>query len=220
MIIRELTAAGIDGPADTRPERLRSNALLRITVDTREAPERKAFHDILPELLRDKYPGMLAILGEPGYTPPQTVRFSFRPGINVPAYAAGGHIVLSKEWFARRPGDLGCLIHELAHRVQSYPAYDPSWLVEGIADYVRYKADIDDGWGIPEGYRDGHSYTSGYGVTTAFLVYAEKKSGRADLVPALNRALRARTYSEDVFKELAGNDPASLWEEYKADTAR
>jgi len=188
---------------------------LRVEVDTRDAPDMAAFHESLPKLLHEHYPTIVELVGDDGRDLPTSVRFSFRPGIKVPAYASRG-IVMSSDWFAKHPRDLGCAIHELTHVVQRYPGFlgKPGWLVEGIADYVRHRVGLDEGWRIPSGYREGHHYTKGYGIAAAFLVFAEKKVG-PELVPKLNQSLRDKSYKPEIWKALTGKDLDALWEEYK-----
>ena len=74
------------------------------------------------------------------------------------AYTAGDHIGLNPGWLVEHPNDIDCMTHELIHAAQGYPHYDPSWLVEGIADYGRdlfgqYNEDA--GWHLPRHYRGG-----------------------------------------------------------------
>ncbi len=193
---------------------------LAVTVDTRDAPDLKAFHQTIPEVLRKHYPAMLSILWAEGDPLPSEVRFQVRPGIDNPAHASGNRIVLSAEWFARNPGDLGCLVHEMSHLVQRYPGFagKPGWLVEGIADYVRYRAKADDRWTIPQSYREGTSYQNGYGIAAAFLAYLGRHHGDG-LVAELNRALKSATYTDQLFQDLTGKSLDDLWEEYKQRSA-
>jgi hypothetical protein len=52
---------------------------------------------------------------------------------------ANGQIVISSTHLKDYPIVTGVLTHEMMHIVQSYPDGQPGWLVEGIADYVRWK---------------------------------------------------------------------------------
>ena len=184
------------------------------SVDTRDAVDLVDFHATLPGVLREHYPKIVDIVGVEGAALPDKIRFSFRPGIKVPAYAGRG-IVMSADWFRKRPGDLGCAIHELAHIVQRYPNFQgkPGWLVEGIADYVRHKVGLDDGWRIPQKYRESFRYTSGYGVTAAFLVFVETHHDR-DLVATMNRALKAKSYTPELWQTCTGKPLDELWQDF------
>jgi hypothetical protein len=190
---------------------------LTVTVDTRDAPELGDLRTTIPDVLRKHYPDMLSVLAVEGRPVPTKVGFSVRHGIDNPAFASGGRIVLSAEWFTSHPDDLGCFVHEMVHLIQRYPGSrgTPGWLVEGIADYVRYKVGADTRWHIPKSYREGSSYTNGYGVTAAFLVYIERTHD-PDLVKKLNRALAEGTYKGDLFRDYTGKTVDELWADYKA----
>lgn len=55
-----------------------------------------------------------------------------------PGVTLGRAVTLSAPYLQRMPEDAGMVLHEFTHVVQGYPGgTTPSWLVEGIADYVR-----------------------------------------------------------------------------------
>ena len=55
-----------------------------------------------------------------------------------PGVTLGRAVTLSAPYMQRMPEDAGMILHEFTHVVQGYPGgTTPSWLVEGIADYVR-----------------------------------------------------------------------------------
>ncbi len=197
----------------TWPER---DIRLTLEVDTRDAVDLAEFHEVLPELLQAEYPKIVDIIGTDDSPLPESVRFSFRPGIDVPAYAGRG-IVMSADWFSKNANDLGCALHELTHIVQQYPGFEgkPGWLVEGIADYVRHKIGLDDGWTIPGAYRDGWSYTNGYGVTAAFLVFVEQEYDE-DLVVTMNQSLKDKSYKPDLWKTRTEKTVDELWDDFAA----
>ena len=91
----------------------------------------------------------------------------------------------------------------------------PGWLVEGVADYARHSASVGDGWRIPDAYREGTSYTNGYGITAAFLVYLEERYDPS-LVRKLHLALKDSTYKASLFEGLCGKRLDDLWAEYAA----
>lgn len=189
---------------------------LTVTMDTRDAPEMAAFHEIMPEVLREYYPKMIEILDAWDLPLRDSVRLTMRPGIDYPAYASGPGITFSSDWFAAHPEDLGCIIHEMTHIVQSFVGPNqPGWLVEGLADYVRHKTAIDTaGWKLPDGYKEGQHYTNGYGVVSAFLLYVEGKYD-PDMAKKCHRAMKTQTYSSDLWVECTGKTVDELWEEYK-----
>ncbi|MBA0791647.1 hypothetical protein Gohar_016215 [Gossypium harknessii] len=83
-------------------------------------------------------------------------------------------------------------------------------LTEGIADFVRLKADY-----VPGGWRgpgDGEHWYDGYAVTAYFLDYCEGlKSG---FVAELNAKLKDG-YSPDFFFQILGKTVDQLWTDYK-----
>jgi len=54
----------------------------------------------------------------------------------------GPRIEVSARYALAHPDDVGLIVHEMVHVVQNYKHYNdteaPGWLVEGIADYVRW----------------------------------------------------------------------------------
>jgi hypothetical protein len=212
-VVRDLDLLQDGGDAWAAPvDRWEHNGVLCVVMDVRDAPElSEVGHEISDALMR-VYPLMLQELGVEAEDAPRFVRFSFRPDVGVPAYASGDTIVLSRDWFRDHPDDLGVGVHEMAHVIQAYPVYDPSWLVEGIADYVRHRAAVDQRWQIP-GYRAGQSYRDGYGVTAGFLVYVSE-TYEPTLVARLNTALRRDEYRDALFSEITGRTLQELWSEY------
>jgi hypothetical protein len=95
--------------------------------------------------------------------------------------------------------------------VQSYPKYDPVWLVEGVADYIRYHVMEPDK--APKFDVRKARYTDGYGTTAAFLAWAEKTYDK-DLITKLNAALRETKYKEELWKESTGKTLDELWKEF------
>jgi hypothetical protein len=134
------------------------------------------------------------------------------------------------------------VIHELAHINQEYgnfhirhdrllapirplrikmsQEYRMNWLVDGIADYVRF-AYFEKKLGIDEkeftrlrfkGYRKG------YGITAAFLLWLEFTKDN-DIVRKLDEKLEQRRYTSRIFKRNCGASLDHLWEEFCQDVA-
>ena len=56
-----------------------------------------------------------------------------------PGVTLGRAITVSEPHLRAHPDDAGMFVHELTHVVQAYPAgKTPTWLTEGITDYLRY----------------------------------------------------------------------------------
>lgn len=104
------------------------------------------------------------------------------------------------------------IVHEMVHVVQSYPTYDPVWLVEGIADYVRWF------FYEPVGKRPRPNPAKAtardsYQTTGAFLYWASCHYD-LDLVPKLSKAFQANTYKEDLFRQFTGRTLDQLNDEW------
>jgi hypothetical protein len=135
------------------------------------------------------------------------------------AYAAGGEVHFSSGYIAGIGGDaddveyeiIGVLVHEYTHVYQYNDG--PGWLIEGIADFVRYRAGF-----VPERNRGpGGNYDDAYQTTAFFLDWVDLE--HPGFGKALNRALDPTDgvgFSLDVFETLAGDDVEALWEAYQA----
>ena len=106
-------------------------------VDTNDAPDLKDWGNKAGTLCVEWFPKIAALLPSDGFTAPKEVTLYFDPQMKGVAHASGGKITISAAYVRQHPDDLGMVIHELTHVVQSYPAGGPGWLVEGIADYIR-----------------------------------------------------------------------------------
>ena len=145
---------------------------------------------------------------------------------DAPAWACDGKIFLNMKWAVSCPEEApGACIHEFAHVVQDYGPRDgradpyadtPGWLVEGIADWVRWfnyegKAGVNRANG--DAMRDPR-YDGAYGLTASFLDYLARKYKR-DLIVKLNKTCREGKYGESVWKELTGKGLKTLDMEWK-----
>jgi hypothetical protein len=135
------------------------------------------------------------------------------------AYASGGRIVGSVKYFKSRPDDVGAMVHETAHCVQLYRGRgNPGWLVEGVADYIRFFKYEGGRIGIrltPERAR----YDASYRMTAAFLAFVTEKH-EPQLVRKLNAAMRAGKYSPELWKELTGKTVEELGREWQKSLAK
>ncbi|HQU46327.1 MAG TPA: basic secretory protein-like protein, partial [Pirellulales bacterium] len=126
----------------------------------------------------------------------------------------GEHIVGSVKYFKEHPDDVGAMVHETVHVVQRYRGRrNPGWLVEGVADYVRFFKFEPGNLGRIDA-RRAH-YDRSYRVSAAFLAYLVETYDK-DLVRKLNRLLRAGEYRAEVFQELTGKTLDELDGEWRA----
>jgi hypothetical protein len=106
------------------------------------------------------------------------------------------------------------MVHETAHVVQNYRTRNnPGWLVEGIADYVRFFKYEPGKLGRISPNRA--RYNGSYRVTAAFLAYVADKYDK-ELVRKLNQTMREGEYKEEVWKTLTGKTVQELDEEWRA----
>jgi hypothetical protein len=111
-----------------------------VVIDVSDFPEGKAWAEAAKALVEEWYPLVTAMLATEDFRPPQEIKLIIKREIGPPAFASGGAITINGQWITRNPHDLGMVIHELVHVVQAYPRnrHNTGWLVEGIADYIRW----------------------------------------------------------------------------------
>ncbi|CAN0927012.1 hypothetical protein LINGRAHAP2_LOCUS35651 [Linum grandiflorum] len=134
------------------------------------------------------------------------------------AYTGGNEVYFSAEFIETYAGgDLkkeftGVLYREMAHVWQWNGAGKaPAGIVEGIAAYVRVKADLaPDYWVKPGG---GDRWDQGYDVAGRFVEYCE--GVRKGFVAEMNRKMKDG-YSEGYFSQvMGGKSVGQVWGEYK-----
>ncbi|MBW3622194.1 MAG: basic secretory family protein [Armatimonadetes bacterium] len=192
----------------------------KITLDVSDAPEVRPWALAAQKLAAQWYGHITQIMGTDNLKPQKEIKLIFKKGIGPPAYMSDGNITIKVEWIKEHPEDFGMVIHELVHVVQSYPrarpgASKPGWLVEGIADYIRW-------WRYePEVPRtpintERASYRDSYRTTAWFLAWITGKYNRS-LTSQLDRALREGTYTDELFPKLTGGKTLdALWTEFIA----
>lgn len=139
---------------------------------------------------------------------------------NVIAYTVNNEIHFGDNYIEGIEGDVkrdfnGVLYHEMTHVWQwngnGQGGQTAANLTEGIADFVRLKADY-----VPAGWSkagDGDFWSQGYSVTAWFLDYCNGL--RDGFVAELNKKMRDG-YSDDFFNQLLGKTVDQLWSDYKA----
>lgn len=175
-------------------------------------------------MLAEWYPKIVALLPSEGYTAPTHFKITLKPMDGV-AYTAGTDVTANSVWLKSEIGReaIGSLVHECVHVVQQY-GYDsgaPGWLVEGMADYVRWfkyepqshGADI--AW-MRHLRHFTPRYNASYRVSANFLNWVSEKYDQ-NLVTKLNAAIRDGTYSQDTWKTITGKSVQDLGAEWKKD---
>ena len=134
------------------------------------------------------------------------------------AEAGGGRIKGSVKYFKDHPADIGAMVHETTHCIQGYKARNlPGWLVEGVADYVRF-------WQYEPGKAgklapEKAQYDESYRTTAAFLAYVTEKHD-PKLVTKLNALMREVKYDAKAWKTLTGKDVEELNRDWKESLAK
>ncbi|MBL8059284.1 MAG: hypothetical protein JNK63_01045 [Chthonomonas sp.] len=201
-----------------------------IAVDTSAYPEGRDWGHDARRVAEKWFPIVTTLLATDGrdpltgklkggaYRPPTVVSLIIKPFEGAPAYASGPAITIQSEWIKSHPEDLGMVVHELTHVIQSYPDSEqkPGWLVEGIADYIRwwrYEPELQSGRGRTKIEPGKSKYTDGYRTTALWLAWASRKYNMA-LVPCLDLALRNAEDPMPQFSRVTGKDANALWEEF------
>jgi hypothetical protein len=192
------------------------------TLDVSQAPELKEWAEtkLAPEM--DKwYPIFRDCLASDGFTAPKQFSVTIRPMRGV-AGTSNTRVNVSAEWIKsqlKRPEwneAVGSVIHELVHVIQQYKTRgNPGWLVEGIADYLRW-FHFEPKTRRPKLRNpDRARYTDSYQTTAGFLEYVVKNHDH-ELAVKFNAAMRQGRYSAALWKEYTGLSAAELWTEYVA----
>lgn len=182
-------------------------------VDLTKAPDLKAWADRAQKEVAEFWPDADAMLYSDDCIPPNMVNMVFADGDGVAA-TGGGVMSINAKWCRAHPEDTGLTVHEMTHVVQSYPGYGASWLVEGIADYVRW-VKFEPEHFHPRINTKKATYHDAYQTTATFLGWCSIHYD-STLVTKLNEALRAGNYKDGLFKQCTGKDVGDLWTEFVA----
>ena len=189
----------------------------RITVDTSEVPDLNEWGRQARELCEKWYPKIVDLLPTDGFKPPTTVNLVFKKDMAGVAAASGNRIEFAARYVRSHTNDVGMVIHELTHVVQSYPPNRVGWLIEGIADYIRL-FHFEPEAPRPRIDPNRASYRDAYKTAAIFLDWAQQKHDK-ELVKKLNTALRERRYRDELFKDYTGKTVDELWKDF-TDTLR
>jgi Peptidase of plants and bacteria len=208
-----------------------TNGKCKITIDTKDAPQLADWADEkLAPVLAGWYPKIVALLPSPGFTAPTHYTVTVRP-MNGVAYTTGTHVFVSEKWIEDQMYGqaIGSLVHETVHVVQQYgwgrrhnpdATRSPGWLVEGMADYVRWflyepqshGADIV--WMRRQ--RDFNPrYDDSYRITANFLNWVTRHYDK-HIVTQLNAAMREGKYHADLWQQNTGKTVQQLGQEWKS----
>jgi hypothetical protein len=191
---------------------------VQVSVDTSEVPDLADWGKQAKALAEKWHPTISHLLKSDGFTPPTAIKIVFKKDMKGVAYASGTTIVIAANWVHKHPEDLGMVVHELTHTIQGYRSRrNPGWLVEGIADYIRF-FHFEPQTKIHVNPRRA-SYRDGYRTTAKFLAYVEKAHDK-EIIGKLNEALRTGKYRDDLFKTRTSKTLDQLWSAFLASLER
>jgi hypothetical protein len=204
-----------------------------VEVDSKAAPGAAEWGILAKSLVETWYPRLCELLATDGLDPidgkprgkpfasPRTIKIVIEAKLKMPAYTAGSEIHVDGSWIQAHPDDSGLLIHELVHVVQGYPQSRtaPSWLIEGIADYVRwwrYEPELAATKGRTRIDPAKAKYTDSYRTSAMWLAWCSRTHDMR-LVPALDCALRNGEEWQPVLEKLCGKNADELWKDFVAE---
>ena len=200
----------------------------RISIDTSETPDLTEWaHKELAPVLQQWYPKIVKMLPSEGYQAPGRLSITFSPNMRGVAAASGTRIRCGAGWFRQQlQGEAkGAVVHELVHVVQQYgrtrrsdpnATRTPGWLVEGIADYIRWFLYEPETRGAEVTSRNiaRARYDSSYRISGNFLNWLTKTYDK-NIVRKLNAAARQGRYNEQLWKKATGRTVQELGDEWK-----
>jgi hypothetical protein len=204
-----------------------------LLLDTSETPElREWAENELAPVMQKWYPEIIQMLPSDGYQAPTNVTIQFSKEMRGVAATSGTKIRCAAKWFSENlKGEAkGAVFHELVHVVQNYGLGRrknpdgqrmPGWLVEGIADYLRwYKYEPESkGAEITKRNLSRARYDASYRPTANFLNWTVSNYS-PELVVVLNAAAREGKYNDDLWKEKTGKTVQELGNEWKTQIER
>ena len=177
--------------------------------------------------LAEWYPKIIEMLPSDGYEAPAKFTVQFKAGRGV-ADTAGTHVNAYLGWLRSQTNGqgVGSIVHEAVHVVQQYgrgrrnnpnATRSPGWLVEGLADYIRfYKFEPEThGARISRRGLERAKYDASYRVTANFLNYVTETYDK-DIVRKLNAAMREGKYTDEIWKTNTGKTLEDLGAEWKS----
>jgi hypothetical protein len=184
---------------------------VNVIVDLSDAPEAAAWVYRAKPLVEKWHPIIAEMLKSDGFVPASEVKLLPKKDMKIPAATSGNVISISVDHISQHPDDYGMIIHELVHVLQRYPKFDKDnwWLVEGIADYIRFYR-FEPKAKLPRIDPSKASFRDGYKTSARFLAWIERKHDRA-IIKKLNLALRRGEYRPELFEEWTKQGLDQLW---------
>jgi hypothetical protein len=209
----------------------------RFTVDTSGTPDLTGWaqKDLAP-VLREWYPKIVGFLTREDFEAPEKFSVTFDENGQGVAGTAGTRIFCAAKWYRESHPDgeaIGSVVHEMIHVIQLYPGdvYGKNgWLVEGIADYIRFFIYAQEEHGADLVWISKHvngcspqsgdlsgcvpHYNGSYRESANFLDWVSKKYD-GEIVAKLNYSLRADGYDAALWRQYTGHSIAELEDEWR-----
>ncbi len=185
-------------------------------VDISQAPEVAVWAAAAEKQMEQSWDDTAALLYTDNFITPNAVNVVYKTGPGVTGIAAtgGGVMTVNTAWCHAHPDETGLTVHETSHVIQAYSAYDPVWLVEGIADYARW-VKFEPEHFHPRINVKKATYHDAYQTTATFLAWCELHYD-SRLVSKLSQDVRFGTYKTALFQKYTGKDVDTLWSEFIA----
>ncbi|MBE0536682.1 MAG: DUF1080 domain-containing protein, partial [Phycisphaerae bacterium] len=204
----------------------------QIAIDTTQTPDLSEWvQKELAPVVKVWYPKIVKMLPSEGYEAPKQVSITFSASMQGVAAAGGSRISCAATWFrGQLQGEAkGAVVHELVHVVQNYgrsrqanpnPTRTPGWLVEGIADYIRWFLYEPQTRGAEISARNlsRASYDASYRTSANFINWVSVTHDK-DIVVKLNAAAREGRYDAALWKTYTGQTVEELGEAWKKSLA-
>jgi basic secretory peptidase family protein/F5/8 type C domain-containing protein len=210
LVIREIKI-------DSGPQLATFKYPVEFVLDYSDAPEMKEWMEQCAKICERQYTMINEQLPSEGFKPAHLVKMSLKTSYRGVAATGGTNINGSVKYFKDHPKDFGAMVHETVHVVQAYRRRNgnpnPGWLVEGIADYIRFF--IYEPGKAGRMNPDRVHYNQPYRPAATFLNFVTEKYDK-DLVKKLNAAMRQGKYKDDLFKDYTGKTVEELDKEWIA----
>ncbi len=207
----EQEATDADAPTPI-PEAVVPAIAVTIELDVSDAPHVSDWAEKAVKLCETWYPKVAHYLASDNFTPPTTMKLVFKSEMEGIAFASGNTVTISAKWITDHPDDFGMVIHEMTHVIQQYRRRQPSWMVEGVADYIRFYQ-FEPNAPRPRIHPQRSSYRDSYRTTAAFFAWLVETQD-SEFVRKLNARLRTQRCNEAVIEELLGQSVDDAWQAF------
>ena len=189
---------------------------LTITIDFEGFNNLKPRFKEMAKLYFEVWPKLVTWLGVPEEQIPRDIDIFLVKTLPHPAHAIGHTITIDSRHLLNHPADTaGVFVHELSHLVQHYGSYQPTWFVEGSADYVRYRQFPNGKWANDRRKTMNNKRPYGhYWDSACFLLWMEDSFNKS-IVSPVSRAIHDGEYTDDLFMQLTGKSLERLADSYK-----